>query len=261
MKTIFAGAILALLLQIPAGADDKGDKAEFDAVSIKPSAIDARGGGYNIAPGRITAKNQTLKQLVQFAWDMHDYQVTGGAGWTDADHYEIVMTFPADTPQNKRLLMTQSMLADRFALKIRHEQKEVSGYALVVVKGAPKLKTPAGSQEGLMLSRNPAGLRTLTGTSAKMSGLASILADLLGKPVEDQTGLNETYDFNMAWSPQAGVETAISVGPGKKVTADPDAENGPSIFTALQTLGLKLETHKVAVDSVVIESAEKPSAN
>ena len=53
---------------------------KFDAVSIHPSAPDARGGGFNIWPNRLEVKNQTLKDMVKFAYNLRDYQVSGASG-------------------------------------------------------------------------------------------------------------------------------------------------------------------------------------
>src|SRR5690348_5775144 len=103
------------LCQTPAGS------LQFEAVSIHPSALDARGGGFNLLPGRVNAKNQNLKDLVMFAWDLHDYQVSGGPRWTDTDRYEVVATFSGKLSNAQRAQMMQAMLTERFGLVIRHE--------------------------------------------------------------------------------------------------------------------------------------------
>ncbi len=262
MKIFLVAGILAALAgqvalcQAPAGA------LSFDAVAIKPGASDARGGGFNLSPGRLTAKNQSLKDLVRFAYDIHDYQVSGGLGWTDSERYQVIATFPGSTTNAQRAQMLQAMLADRFALTIHRESKEVAGYALVLGKNGPKFHAAESGQPGMMLGRNPAsGQRTLHGTRSKMADLASILADLLGKPVEDKTGLDGLFDFAMEWTPDSVTERSLKPG-AEKVEASADGQTGPSIFTALQeTLGLKLEARKVTVGAILIDHAEKPSAN
>jgi len=234
---------------------------EFDAVAIKPSAPGARGGGYNLSPGRLNAKNQSLKDLVRFAYDLQDYQLSGGVGWMDTEHYEVLATFPANTADRDRAQMMQKMLADRFALTIHRESKEVTGYSLVIGKNFPKLHAPNPAQQpGMMLGRSSAsGLRTLTATSAKMSGLASMLADLLGRPVEDRTGLDGTFDFTMEWTPDSMNQASTGKGGQDAPAVD---QNGPTLFTGLQeSLGLKLETRKMPVEVMVIDRAERPSAN
>ena len=139
--------------------------------------------------------------------------------------------------------MMQAMLADRFALVIRREPKEVAGYALVAAKISPKLHAPDPNQhQGMMLGRNPStGQRTLTATSAKMTDLAAILADLLHRPVEDKTEVAGTFDFSMEWTPDPLSEGPLRRGGDKQEPpAAVDGQTGPSIFTALQEqLGLE----------------------
>jgi uncharacterized protein (TIGR03435 family) len=232
----------------------------FDAVSMKPSSPDARGGGFNLSPGRLNGKNVNLKDLVRFAYDIHDYQVSGGPGWTETEHYEILATFPAATTNAQRAQMMQTMLADRFALTIHREPKDVAGYALMVGKNGAKLHAPEDPQPGMMLGRSPTtGQRTLHGTSATMHDMASILADVLGRPVEDVTALAGKFDFTLEWTPDPVSEVML-----RKDVQPPPAgdQTGPTIFTALQEqLGLKLEAKKLPVSAIVIDHAEKPSAN
>jgi uncharacterized protein (TIGR03435 family) len=248
-------ALTSVVSAIIAQSDLSG--LQFEAVSIKSAIAGARGGGYNISPGRINVKNRTLKDMVEFGWDLHDYQLTGTAGWIEGDHYEIVATTPSGPSSEQRRLMMQAMLADRFALKIHKEPKEVSGYALVVGKSGPKIGAASSDEGELMLSRSETtGLRTLNGVSRRMPDLASILSSLLARPVVDKTGLNGRFDFHMEWSPDIGQVME------SKESSLPASDTGPSIFTALQeTLGLKLETQKVQVEVIVIDHAEKPTLN
>jgi uncharacterized protein (TIGR03435 family) len=114
----------------------------------------------------------------------------------------------------------------------------------------------------MMLGRNPAtGLRTLTASGATIADLVSMLAGLLGCPVEDKTGLEGEFDFSTEWSPDSMSEGSFRQG-GEKQEVASDSQTGTAIFSALQeSLGLKLETAKVRVKTIVIEHVEKPSAN
>jgi uncharacterized protein (TIGR03435 family) len=251
-------SLLSVLLTLMASAGF----GQFDAVSIKPASPDARGGGFNISPGRLNGKNVNLKDLVKFAYDLHDYQLSGGMGWAETERYEVVAAFPADTTNTQRAQMLQTMLADRFALTIHREPKEVAGYALIVGKNGAKLHAPEDQQHGMLMSRSPVtGQRTLHGTSATMADLASMLADILGRPVEDATALAGKFDFSMEWTPDPVSEVVLHKG-GDVQPSPPGEQTGPTIFTALQEqLGLKLETKKLSVAAIVIDHAEKPSAN
>jgi uncharacterized protein (TIGR03435 family) len=229
---------------------------EFEAVSIKSAPPDARGGGYNISPGRIAAKNQTIRDLVKFAFNLQDYQVVGGP---DNKPYQIVATYPAATTPAQRRAMMQSLLTSRFALEIHRESKEIDSYELIPGKKGPKLKKVERSEQNIMMGRGSTGLRTLHATSASANDLASLLASLMRRPVENHTELTGVFDFDLEWSPD---DTQIAI-PSKRASEEPPATvDGPSLFNALQDkLGLTLKSQKVQVEVVVIDRFSKPSEN
>ncbi len=242
---------LALLLFQPAFA-----QSAFDAASIKLSTAQTMGGGFSLPPGRLNAKNRSLRELIQFAYDIHDYQLSGGPGWIEADRYEIVASAGEQANTAEKRLMLQTLLADRFGLVFHAETREIGGYALTIAKGGPKLHPPASDEASLMLGRNPKGLRNMTGRNQKTSGLTLVLADLLDHPVQDATGLTGIYDFYMEWAPEVG-ESALSLRKDSSAASEPPPE-GQSIFTAVQEqLGLKLESRKAPIEIRVVDRAEK----
>jgi uncharacterized protein (TIGR03435 family) len=85
-----------------------------------------------------------------------------------------------------------------------------------------------------------------------MAGFAGILSRQIHLPVTDGTGLKGTFDFTLTWVMDQG-----------EPIASPDADSGPTIFSALQAqLGLKLEQKKGPVDLLVIDHADKvPTEN
>jgi uncharacterized protein (TIGR03435 family) len=83
---------------------------------------------------------------------------------------------------------------------------------------------------------------------------------VMDKPVVDQTGLTERYDFNLNWTPDQSQFASL----GAHIpTPNPDDPNAlPSLYTALQEqLGLKMEATRAKVDVMVIDHIDKPSAN
>jgi uncharacterized protein (TIGR03435 family) len=149
--------------------------------------------------------------------------------------------------RDRFLAKLRVMLADRFQLRIHRETKEMPVYVLTVAKSGSKLQTlaPTGKPEGnLSARRNSEGKSEVTGDKLPVASLARFLSGQLGRNIIDQTNLTGKYDFTLTYAPEMGDIT------------------GPSIFTALQEqLGLKLESGKGPVDVVVVDSAEKPSAN
>ncbi len=155
--------------------------------------------------------------------------------------------------------MMQSLLADRFKFKSHEDSKEAPAYALVVGKGGPRLKPNVEGAEGRSMMR--LGHGQLTATRVTMDGLAGQLANHVGRPVINKTGLSGEYDVELEWTPDPGQSGPFG-GPPPGEAPPPVDSSGPSIFTAVQDkLGLKLEGTKAAVKMIVIDAIEKPSEN
>ena len=105
------------------------------------------------------------------------------------------------------------------------------------------------------------GLGQLMVTNSTMKDFCHGMQEaVMDKPVVDQTGLTDRYDFNLNWTPDQSQFASF----GAHIPApNPDDPNAPpSLFTALQEqLGLKMETTKAKVDVMVVDHIDKPSAN
>ena len=139
----------------------------------------------------------------------------------------------------------QHLLEDRFQLKVHEESKSASIYALIVAKGGFKLQPAENAEQipaGTVRSRGQ-----INGRAGSMHMLATVLTGLMQRPVEDRTGLTGRYTYKLEFAPDE---------------APADAEPAPSVFAALQEqLGLKLEPARGTLKSVVIDRAQRPSAN
>ena len=252
------------------------DALTFEVASIKPADPDARGMILNLLPGGgLRAVNVRLRQLIEFAYDIQNFQISGGPGWFESQGFDILAKAPQSTEATDLRQMSdaqrkvfqkqvqqrlQALLAERFQLAIHRATKEMPVYALVVAKNGPKVKESTGGDGRRQEMRGRPG--DLTGERATPEMLASTLARAVGRPVLDRTGLTGAYDFRLEWTPDVG-DLIGKGGPGEKaVEASAPDPSGPSIFTALQEqLGLKLESQKGPVVIIVIDRAEKPSAN
>jgi uncharacterized protein (TIGR03435 family) len=258
----------------------------FEVASIKPN----RSGDLNrrimFLPGRLSATGITVKFFISMAYGVKEFQVSGGSSWIDSQRYDIDAKeedsqaeeehkLPPEKIREHNHLMMQSLLADRFKLKVSHQTKELPVYALVVAKNGPKLpeakpgdtypngiKGPDGVAHGGMMRM---GAGQLTGQGLPMASLVMMLAQQLGRTVLDQTGLKGNYDINLQWTPDES-QAAMFKGPeGGKPAMDnpsPPEPSGPSIFTAIQEqLGLKLDSTKGPVEIIVVDHVEQPSEN
>jgi uncharacterized protein (TIGR03435 family) len=242
----------------------------FDVVSIKPQHSVSPGTNIDISfhNDSLTASGVTVKDLIKIAYKINDHQLSGGPSWAESEKYvvqakideatiEMLAKLPREQQAGARRGMVQSLLAERFKLKVSHSTRQLPIYALVLTKKEPKF-SPSSAANGVNTgigSHN--GQLTVTGTD--MSHFADWLSSIVGRNVIDKTGLQGKYDFTMHWSRESLLATA-GAGAESGKAAVVDDSSGPSIFTALQEqLGLKLESQKGPVDTLIIDSVEKPA--
>ena len=194
----------------------------------------------------------TLRDAIEWAFEVHAYQVSGGRAWTNREYYEIEGTSnaPASTPEMRRML--QSLLAERFKLAVHRESKDMAVYALVPGKGGLKLTRSSGAcgSDGCI----NVGPGVLIARYATMKDTASTLSNLVDRPVMDRTGMEGHYDFRVSF------DLSLIKPYADQPAARPDA-NRPSIFTAMEELGLKLDSARAPVELLLVDHADRPSAN
>ncbi len=133
--------------------------------------------------------------------------------------------------------MLQSLLAERFHLKVHREKQEKPVYALVVGKSGPKFKESASDTIFAAHIGVNGRNQNLTASKAPMGFLAQKISDTFftDRPVVDRTGLTETYNFKIEATPEFRINNNAEPGDVR-------------IFTAIQEqLGLKLEPQKSTV--------------
>ena len=214
----------------------------FEAASIKLNTSGSNNSSTHTTRGELTAENVTLRRLIERAYVVAD-DALFGPEWLGDNHFDIVARIPADAPTGQERLMLQSLLVERFGLKVHRETRSVSGYAIIAGKTPPAMhEKPAGAEVNTN-SRDGA----LGGTNASMADLARLLSLRLGHSVQDLTGLQGVFDFNVEWS-------LDSAHPEDRVFA---------ILNAVEEkLGLKVRAQKVSVEVLVVDYAERvPTEN
>ncbi len=254
--------LVVLLIAFCAAAFGQARPA-FDVATVKATrpAPGAAIGLFTFPGGRISATQLTLRNLISQAYGIQDYQLSGGPAWANSERWDVVgQPAPGSeaskfnppsiktAPTSEMLEMLQTLLVERFRVKLRKETKQGSALALMVSE-RPKL-TPANDRDAFAVvcyGRTGKAERPdyLCAENASMDLLAKRLASEFKRPVINRTGIEGTFDFKF--------EYAGSLAEGAP---------GPSLATAMQdALGLKLVGIKTMVDSWVIESAERPSEN
>jgi uncharacterized protein (TIGR03435 family) len=273
------GKILILLVTSMAASQQQpaGARPQFDVVSVKPNPGLERGVQFGFpSPGRFHAQNVWLRFLIQNAWDVKDYQVVSGPGWAASDRYDIDAKTAPNTPREQMRVMIQTLLEDRFQLTVHHESRSLPVYHLVATsKDGIKLQP---SREGSCIERNSEPVTTpgsktptycgssewspqsLTGNAITIQQFTTMLGNILQRPVMDETGFKGTFDVRLSWIPDQMTPGLMAPGVSPR-PLPPANSDGPTIFTVLADLGLGLQGAKAPVDNLVIDRAERPSAN
>jgi uncharacterized protein (TIGR03435 family) len=276
-------AIVHPLAQSPS-APAATDRPSFEAASVKPNKsneprVALRGG----LGGVINAINMTPQGLIQYAYRVQPFQVVGGPDWIRTDRFDVNAKAAGNVPPAQTQLMMQSLLADRFKLVAHGATTEAPIYALVMSKAGgkpgPELKVsdcpppaPAtaagGAGRGGQNGANPCGTARIgpgnfVGQGVPVAQLLTFLSNQTGRPVVDRTGLTGTFDVDFKWAPDPNVggpfgglpPQAPGAGP-----APPPPSDAAELFTALQEqLGLKLESTRGPVETIVIDRIEQPT--
>ncbi len=229
----------------------KTPQLSFEVASIKPnnSGLDSSSMPPPVG-GRFSATNVSLGQLVRLAYEVQDFQIDGKPGWFDTAKYDVEAKAEGNAGVEQLRAMVRSLLADRFKLTFHRGSKEVPVLALIVSRNGSKLRLHEGN-----CVAPPAGVcgtfraspGEINGDQVSMDQFATRLSRSLGRTIINKTQLKEAYDLVLKWAAD------------ELNSAD---EKNASIFSAVQEqLGLRLESQKAPLDTIVIDRAEKPAEN
>ncbi len=249
-------------------------RPEFDAASVKRnSGAPQSPANFRTFPGRLAGVNVGLKLLISDAYGVEGFQILDTPSWADLDRYDVEGKTASAVTGKQLYPMLQSLLEDRFKLKVHREKKEGKVYRLTLAKSG--LKIPPFQPDSCVVAvpnspprppapgeKPPCGVlrpgRNASGQSWEAAGLniaylVRVLGLMLGRTVDDQTGIKDPLGaFHLEFAPP-------NLTSNPALSAD---SAGPSIFTALQEqLGLKLESASGLVEMLVIDHVERPSEN
>jgi uncharacterized protein (TIGR03435 family) len=291
---IECAAIVALVFPDSAPAQAPA----FEVAVIKPSLPMAEAlpllregklkAGVNIDRARVDMGFVTITDLIVEAHKVKPYQISG-PDWLSMERFDIQAKLPDGAAEDAVPQMLRTLLADRFGMRTHTESRTLSAYALIVGKNGPKLQpstlppdpepakglstlTPSASGT-VTSSGGPAGPTRMTMgpngvqmvmLKARISGLADLLTSILGRPVVDRTGLTGYYQIALD-IPQQDVQNvarALGMGGPAASIGVPSDPGGSSLFQAVEQFGLRLDSRKEQIETLVIDHIEKlPTAN
>jgi uncharacterized protein (TIGR03435 family) len=240
------------------------DQPKFETASVKL----AEGCSFqnSVNAGMIALNGDPLKVVLREAFQVRIDRIIGPS-WLDADCFQITGKVPNGATRDQIPAMLQALLVERFRLAAHVEKRLRAGYALIADKNGPRLKQsdPASAEAsaGRVMFGSSAGVAGIKG-AISMTFLARNLSGRLNAPVEDLTGLKGKYDVDLWWVPTRDLEQigsfAQTSAPGRPADdAATPVPNAPTvdIFTAIRSLGLRLEPRKQQVEFLIIDHIER----
>lgn len=254
------------------------ENLSFEVASVKLHKPDGQLGFPQFLPGgRFRSAAVPLQILIAFAYNLplmpQSWKISGGPDWvfSEAGLYDIEATapqglIPPGLPVNVRdermRAMLQSLLTDRFHLRLRRETKELPIYALTVAARGPKLQESKiqedSCKEGAICHQLRGGLgRGIDGTAVSLSDIAAFVSNWTDRPVLDRTGVQTLFDVKTeGWAPMR------TRPPRMDGLSDPEGQTvSPTLFEIFEKLGLSLQQGKGPVEMFLIESVERPTEN
>jgi uncharacterized protein (TIGR03435 family) len=150
------GSSIAALVSCGLFGQSAGAPSAFDVASVKPaSATSRQGADFRVLPGgTLQVTNLNLRVIIEEAFGVKAYQISGGPGWFGTDEFDIEAKADGNANRGRVMAMLRTLLAERFQLKVHRETREGNVYALVAAKNGPNLKTATGEQSFVRLYRN-----------------------------------------------------------------------------------------------------------
>jgi uncharacterized protein (TIGR03435 family) len=254
----------------------------FEVASVKPTAGgQVRVGdkmwtsvGASFKPGgTFEAVNATLGSVIRLAYGLREFQTVGGPAWLDTERFDIQARSPQGAVESDGPRRLQSLLAERFSLKVHRETRDLPIYALVLARAngalGPRLRpsqaetepAAAAGQQCTAPGTGPTSMKLCRVTMAQLADMW--LPIYAGRTIVDRTGLSGGFDLGINFDnrPVPGVGPGGGL-PTSRPSAEPAATDAVSIFTALEEqLGLKLEPQTRPAEVLVIDHVERPTPN
>lgn len=239
-------------------------KPKFDVATIKPSEPGHPGKNIGFRGREFRGRNFNVDDLIGFAYGLHAKQIIGAPDWFDSQLFDIsgVPDVEGQPSMKQMNMLMENLLTDRFQLKFHYEKRELSVYALTLGKSGPKMTVSTAPED----AGTGFGFRRLGDLTVRNMTMPEFVKWMQGsvtdRPMVDQTGLKDRYDFTLKWTPD-DTQFAAFRSTGALPAPNPDDANAPpSLYTAVkEQLGLALEPTRAQDEVMVIDHVEKPSAN
>lgn len=242
----------------------KDAQPDFEVVTIKPSKPGAPGKNIDFEGRHLTAENFNVDDMIAMAYGLHTKQIIGAPDWFNSELFDIdgIPDVPGEPSDRQAGIMLGKLLTERFALKFHHEQRELPVFAITIAKGGPKMTLSASRPDDPDDDFGFSRLGNLTVRNMTIGDFAIWMqGSVTDRPIVDQTGLKERYDFKLKWTPDDSQFVQFrSAGMSVAKRDNPNAP--PPLDVAMpKQIGLDIKPTKAMVDVIVIDHVEHPSPN
>jgi uncharacterized protein (TIGR03435 family) len=216
----------------------------FESASVKLSSPTPASSHMVDYPDRFEFLYGNVRSLLALAYHIIPPRVIG-PDWIGSEAIDVMATKPPNTTEEGQRLMLQALLAERFHLVVHRDSYDVTAYDLGIAKGGPKVKLTNSHSNTVSISKMKGPARSISGTLS-MEGLALALRMPLESLVTDATGLPGMFEILLEWSPEDAIAGDL-----------PEARFPPLAMALEQQLGLKLSTHKIKIETLVVDSGRE----
>jgi uncharacterized protein (TIGR03435 family) len=271
--------VVFLLVALPGLAQSQA----FEVVTIKPDrSVEPRNVRIRVLPTGDFIASAPVLSLLAYAYDVPVQPtppLSGLPDWAIHERYDIEAKVPANLVppglpasevRGRTRQMIRELLADRFKLVMRIEQKTMSVYALSVASGGPKLQKAAITDKDCIFDTDPEGCHNFIGglghplraKAIDMDDVARYIGNWTDLPVVNRTALPGLFTVNTeGWAPMRLPPPPPNATPAVNASVERELSALPPIFTVLGKLGLELKPQEATLPVYTVERIECPAAN
>jgi uncharacterized protein (TIGR03435 family) len=191
-----------------------GQSLQFEVATVMPHVRQGAGPiipqTLRVEPSRLRYSNASLMACIQAAYGipregLPDYRLVGGPDWLSTVRFDIEAIANQPVSKEQMMLMLESLLAERFQLKVHRETKELRVYALTVGKNSSKLVPAKDEEREALVQRRredpPGASQELVVQKNSIARFTKYLSRQFDQPGIDKTGLNGDFSFTLHWVP------------------------------------------------------------
>lgn len=271
--SLLCRAAACLLVALPAVAQSQA----YVSITIRLAGSADRARLQVLPNGDLIASAVPVGQLLNNAYGLPSNgspRLSPLPNWTLTEKFDIeakarANAIPPRLPYRevraRNQQMMRELLADRFRLVMRVENKPMPVYALTVAAGGSKLQKSVLAEKDCSFDADPEACHSFVGglghpLNAKaidMDDLVHYIANWTDLPVVNHTALTGLFTVNTeGWAPMRMPPPP----PGVTPAGNPFA-GLPTIFTVLGKLGLELKQQEEILPVYAVERIEPPTPN